>query len=303
MLPWRCRTFGFTTSTGREDDCLGQWMGYGRDARLVDAAALFGLRLREAHPPEAARDLDRAPGFAQHFEASYRPIVLRALENDQPVLAWQGWPAPRQVMWGVITGPCDGGIGLAGVTIWSDGQTIPLVSPPVQLYVVEEASPRQPSDDQLLRFVIDSAHRVLHNELDERWGIVTGSRAYDLWAERLTRDPLCPSCGDQAGNCHRRMARFVTYARETAIRCLEHCRGTAATELQPLIDTLAVQCRGPIDALATARDEGSADLLMRTPPGRQTLAAGVRAAQTFEQAVIASIDELYRHLAFAPDAG
>jgi len=191
-----------TTSTGRDDDCLWRWMAYGRDVRLVEAAALFALRLREAHPPDAARNLDRAPGFAQHFEASYQPIVLRALENDQPVLAWQGWPAPRQVMWGVITGPSDGGIGLAGVTIWSDGRTVPLVGPPVQLYVVEEASPRQPSHDELLRFVIDSAHRVLHNELDERWGIVTGSRAYDLWAKRLTGDSVCPPCGDRDGSCH-----------------------------------------------------------------------------------------------------
>ncbi len=79
-----------TVSTGRDDDCLAWWPAFGRDALLVEAAALFGVRLREVHPPEAARGLSDAPEFAQHFEASYKPIILRALENREPVIAWQG---------------------------------------------------------------------------------------------------------------------------------------------------------------------------------------------------------------------
>ena len=283
-----------TASTGRDDDCLASWMARGRDACLVEAAALFGLRLREIHPPDAARDLDRAPEFAQHFEASYQPIVRHALKNGQPVLAWGGWADRRHAMWGVITEPDARGIGLAGTTIWSAGRTVPLISPPAQLYVVEEVAPRRPTDQVLLCLSINAARRALHDELGGRWGLVTGPRAYDHWALRLAGDVVCPPCGDGAGRCHWRMARCVASARQTAVRYLDCQRDGAAAQVQPLIDTVITHCRGLTDALAASRDEESVRRLIGSPQGRQALADGVRAAQACERAIAAAIDELHR---------
>ena len=65
---------------------LGNWPLYARDAFLVDTARVFGMTVRPIHPPEAARGLGGAAEFAQHFDASYRPLIARALEHDQPVL-------------------------------------------------------------------------------------------------------------------------------------------------------------------------------------------------------------------------
>ena len=54
---------------------LGAWSLYARDAFLPEAGQLFGLTIRDMHPPEAARGLDTAAEFAQHFDASYRPLM------------------------------------------------------------------------------------------------------------------------------------------------------------------------------------------------------------------------------------
>jgi len=82
------RPFLLCAVPGESD--VERWAAYGQDAFLVEVGRLFGLAVREIHPPEAARGLERAAEFAQHFEASYLPLVLRALEHDKPVLAWTG---------------------------------------------------------------------------------------------------------------------------------------------------------------------------------------------------------------------
>ena len=285
-----------TVSTGREDDSLAWWPAFGRDALLTEGAALFGLRLREVHPPEAARGLGDTPEFTQHFEASYKPIILRALENRQPVIAWQGWPDARQLLWGVITEPWSGDLGLAGTTIWAQGQTVPLVSPPVQLYVVEEVKPRRPSKGEMLHFGLNSARRALGNKLGNRWGVVYGSAAYDLWAGRLEGDGVGPTCGPHAGGDHRQMARFVSYDRQSAERFFQHYRDGLGPDFQPLIDGLLECCRGVIGALGPARNAETVESLISTPNGRAELLAQVRAAAEADRKMLGLVQQLHDRL-------
>ena len=118
----------------------------GRDARLIDAGEQFGMQIREVHPSAAARGLEDSPEFEQHFDASYRPLIQRALEHGQPVLAWRGWAGERELSWGWIRRPCDEGIGFRGATIWSERELETLrddllVRPAVQLYVIERVTP------------------------------------------------------------------------------------------------------------------------------------------------------------------
>jgi len=118
---------------------------FGRDARLIEAGIQFGIQIREVHPPEAARGLESAAEFDQHFDASYRPLILRALENNQGVLAWRGWAGERELSWGWILAACDEGFGFRGATIWSQRELNSLrndllVRPAVQLYIVERVS-------------------------------------------------------------------------------------------------------------------------------------------------------------------
>ena len=90
----------------RDEPNVGLWSMYARDAFLIEAGRLFGMQIREIHTPEAARGLDVVAELDQHFDASYRPLIHRALEHGQPVLAWQGWPGDRERSWGVIREKC-----------------------------------------------------------------------------------------------------------------------------------------------------------------------------------------------------
>lgn len=120
---------------------------YGRDARLVEAGKNFGMQIRGVHPPEAARGLEDAPEFEQHFDLSYRPLILRALENGQHVLAWRGWAGGRELSWGWIRTAGTDGIGFRGATIWSEAELKTLrddllTKPAIQLYIVERIESR-----------------------------------------------------------------------------------------------------------------------------------------------------------------
>jgi hypothetical protein len=77
-------------SADADDDCLRGWADYGHDVFLPTAGRALGLRIRDLHPAAAARGLRQAAGFQQHFDASYRPLIERALEHNQPVIAWLG---------------------------------------------------------------------------------------------------------------------------------------------------------------------------------------------------------------------
>ena len=118
---------------------------FDRDARLIEAGKLVGMQIRDVHPPEAARGLEAAAEFDQHFDASYRPLILRALENNQGVIAWRGWAGERELSWGWIRAACAEGVGFRGATIWSERELNSLrndllVRPAVQLYIVERVS-------------------------------------------------------------------------------------------------------------------------------------------------------------------
>ena len=115
---------------------------FDRDKFLIEAGKLFGMQIREVHPPEAARGLEAPAEFDQHFDASYRPLILRALENNQGVIAWRGWAGERELSWGWIRAACDEGAGFRGATIWSERELDSLrndllVRPAIQLYIVE----------------------------------------------------------------------------------------------------------------------------------------------------------------------
>lgn len=181
-----------------------RWPMYARDTFLVEAGRLFGMTIREVHPPEAARGLRDAAEFRQHFDASYRPLILRALEHGQSVLAWQGWPEPVDLHWGVITGTCNGGVGLSGWAPWpKEAPTrsessirfsqpcrddVTMIRPPVQLYVVETITPTHPQPRALIEMALRHARRALDGSLADPFGVVAGAATFDRWAALLAED-------------------------------------------------------------------------------------------------------------------
>ncbi len=228
---------------------LGSWSLYARDVFLREVGPLFGMTIRGIHPPEAARGLHDSAEFAQHFDASYRPLILRALEHDQPVLAWQGWAGDYRMMWGIITKPCTGGVGLTGEvpgassarTERDDRSAAMLERPPVQLYVVEAMAVTQPQPRDVLALALEHAAQVLNNVLQDRLGILTGPPAYDAWIEKLRG---AEGAGhDSAGviSAHNRLAKATRGAHETVIRFLQRQpvpAGERRTHVEAIVESL-----------------------------------------------------------------
>jgi hypothetical protein len=251
----------------------GCWPMYARDAFLVEAGRLFGMTIRDMHPPEAARGLSDAAEFTQHFDASYRPLVLRALEHDQPVLAWQGWPGDMRLAWGIITGTSDAGIGLRGRVAWPSGagsdrtpEVVTLDHPPVQLYVVETIAATQPDPQELLDLALEHAKQVLSDALHDRFGVITGPAAYDTWIEhskdvgralpaeasKTSRraQPVLP-----AAEQHRRLVGSVMGMHQSASRFLGRLRTrTSQPAATPLADLKKLCQDRFVGVLEQARD-------------------------------------------------
>jgi hypothetical protein len=189
---------GLTWAPCANEDGVEFWPAYARDGALIEAGRLFGLDIRPVHPPETARGLEAAPEFGQHFDASYRPFVCRALENHQPVLAWRGWGASLDRAWGLIHAAAADGASFDGAVYSQVGDrlvenTAVTFAPPTQLYVVERVLTASPSTIELIEFSLAVARRTLRGEWGGRFGVAMGPAAIDAWRQRWRTDAGVPN--------------------------------------------------------------------------------------------------------------
>ncbi len=267
---------------------MSLWATYARDAFLEPAAHAYGITTRAVHPPEAARGLDHAEGFRQHFDASYRPFIERALENGQPVLAWQGWAGDREGLWGVITHKCDDGIGFGGEVSESaspraraDHAT--LVKPPVQLHVVEIVTATTPSPQECLALAVDHALSIINNEPGERLGVITGPGAFSGWIARLKQLDTAAGTTDAANlaesaDNHQRLAVSVVAGHKAMLRFLQGHAADTRSDRQALIETLVSMCNRVVTVLTESTDPAVVERLMQTSPGRAELVDNLEVA-------------------------
>jgi hypothetical protein len=296
------------------EENLARWPLHGRDAFLVEGGRAVGTTIRPVHPPQAARGLEGAEEFRQHFEASYRPLILRALEHGQAVLAWRGWPGDRGGLWGIISDTCRGGVGLCGFTMtpegrsvdrasggrrghqplrtatvdlpvnraadaWADHGPVVLQSPPVQLYFVERFAGAGADPEALFAVVLDHARRVLANELTNTLGLVTGPAACDAWIARLIHGDAEDSARSGLSNGHCKMAAAVVAGRQSAIRFLTRYAAHLRPERRSLVEVLVESCHAAVTALSESVDPAAVATAVDTPAGRCKLADQVAAAR------------------------
>lgn len=284
----------FTCAVPAQND-LACWPMYARDAFLIPASRLFGITVRDVHPPEAAVGLSHAAEFVQHFDASYRPLIIRALENNQPVLAWQGWPGDQALMWGIIKDTCSEGVGLAGVTpaipyMPAETRTTTLITPPVQVYIVETVTPREPGTDELLDLAFDHARRALRGEPSSRFGVLTGAAAFRFWVDRINAHRGLAPVNPAFTRGHCRLATSIVAAHQSAIRFLERHLGRDGDKHDAVIRPLVAVCKQVVSGLADSTNLAAVGALMATPEGRAKLAGHVAGAQRAADALLPMLE-------------
>lgn len=232
---------------------LGAWMFFARDAFLIPAARAFGMTIREVHPPQAAHGLRNAAEFRQHFDASYRPFIARALEHDQPVLAWQGWSGSASMLWGKITSSCQDGAGFRG-EIYLHGDTVSdvlLEAPAVQVYVIESIRPTAPSSKNLLDMVLSHAADVFNDQLQDRFAVRTGPQAYAAWIERLKQCGPTESDSERETSWrgHHALRACVSAGCTSLARFLQKHASDVQTARHAELEALSRWCQEVTDAI------------------------------------------------------
>ncbi|MEK6676032.1 MAG: hypothetical protein AABZ47_10320 [Planctomycetota bacterium] len=237
---------------------VSNWAAYARDAFLVRGARLFGAEIRDVHPPEAARGLERSSEFEQHFDASYRPLIHNALHNGQSVLAWQGWGSDNELAWGRVVGECGDGVGLEGNVHAREGmRRVVMVRPAAQVYVVERIREVERDANDLVMMMADGARAVLENAVGERHGVVAGVAAYDAWmAARATM-----SKEEWVGES-RSLAESLVASHGCAVRVLSECARGLRTDVKSVAESMLKLAEFVVEKLihwVTQIEKGSDD--------------------------------------------
>lgn len=295
------------------------WPTLARDAFLAETAKLYGVMIRDLHPPTSARGLHDAVEFPQHFDASYRPLILRALEHRQPILAWRGWSDEFEGLWGIVTGASDAGVGLEGVPLpefarprtsdaassalssdfssndssapsTSQMHPIPLTRPPVQVYVVESIQPVRPNQDEFWDVVLDYARRAYTIELAESFGVVTGSRAYDAWAACLSQEPASDEARREIARGHVGMTQSILAGHRSAIRLFERNLDRVDEPLEKLLGGLLSCCGRLTNVLAPSPNIETVVSIFADAKERAKMISSLASARTIAEEVQRLLD-------------
>jgi hypothetical protein len=264
-------------------ECLGWWPAHARDAALAETAAMLGLRLRELHPPAAAERLADAAEFVVHFRDSYMPLMRAALEHEQLLLAWCGWPAPLERHWGLVN--AYRGNQFSGYTLGTT-EPAPLIGPALQVYVVEafegtrELTPSLLFDHAARVTVAGFAGRLPVGEL-----IRTGRRAYETWRAATVRPEACPRCAERSYRCQ---ARFTAQLAAVRGQLAHWLRGLAAELAGARVDAAGDWAATCGRVVRRFEHFTSADHLhgqLATEAGRAELAAAIDETSRLEGAI------------------
>jgi hypothetical protein len=298
-----CAAMGvpFAAVSVRAEKAPGWWMMYGRDAFVEPAADLFGIRLRNLQPPDVGVEMTQAVEFPQHFEASYKPLIERALENGQPVIAWEGWPDMSALCWGVITSADNDA--LSGVTMWAHEQTVRMVAPALQCYVVEECTPRLPPRDQLLAMAMRHADAYMNRAPFTATGagagvpaMTTGPAAFDAWETWLAETEFGPPDQDKSWREHRQHAEFLVAGGRSAVAFLNTIREIVPQDRQDAMGEIIATCRKRIELLTPSADEAAVRKAFASADGRQQLLASVHAAEAADRRLGMMVEEFAREV-------
>jgi hypothetical protein len=282
-----CAALGisFVAIAGPAESSPTFWPTFGRDTFLTPTARLFGIHLRDLHPPEVGVDMLWAEEFPQHFDLSYKPLILRSLENDQPVFAWGLWEKGEIPRWGVITNA--EGAHLIGF-VPGASSPVRLSRAALQCYVVEQYEPRQPSAEELLAAAMEHAQGLLsrpaprpQNVAPGESRIVTGPAAYDVWATWLQAQRP-GSEEDPAREAFQVYTSALCDARASAGRYLSRSDAVHDPNHGAIMDGAMNACETFSAELSLLCRAAEVQALWSTAEGHQELLENIRTAQKID---------------------
>jgi hypothetical protein len=275
--------FMTTRAIGEPDP--GRWPAHGRHAFLVPAARMYGLELRELHPPDAAPLPVVPPEFAEHFRDSYEPFIVEAMARDEPVLAWMGWPSPHEMQWGIITAVANESRRCFGCTAGLADVRSTLTGPPVQVYVAQNYTATEPESEDVLQAALARAAIILGNRLDPSFGVVTGPAALAEWRgwlmEALDRKPDVPATVE----FHSQLARVFVSGRRTAARFFEKYHAAAARSHRAAVEVCRVAFREAATLLEPSATPSKLGAALESDASRQELVDALARVIECEQRV------------------
>lgn len=271
------------------------WLSYARDAFLAPTCRLFGLHLRDLHPPAVGVNMLWAEEFAQHFQLSYQPLIRRALDHEQPVLAWRGWEGDAAPLWGIITA-IDGN-DLWGVVPGAAGR-VRLNAPALQCYVVEQYQRRTPSPEEILvaamthtRAYLRRPEALVRRPSPSEIRIVTGPAAYEACSRWLEAQPPCDG-QDPAREALRAYIIRLCAARMSAMRFLHRADAVAGPDHATLLDAIVGSCDDLVQELTLFCRPEEMSAFWRTAEGHQELHQAIRAAEAADLRIAGHVGRL-----------
>lgn len=271
------------------------WPTFGRDAFLAPTARLFGIHLRDLHPPEVGVDMLWAEEFAQHFDLSYKPLIRQALQNEQPVLAWGGWAGDPTPRWGVLTTAADEDLlGVVPGTL----DPVQLSHPALQCYVVEHYEPRTPSSEEVFDTAMTHAHgfltrsTALFQHLTPPGSkIVAGPAAFDVWATWL-QSQRPGNEADPAREAFRIYTKTLCSARTSAARFLARSDAAQGPSHAAMMDAIMHACDSFAAELGLLCRPAEVHALWQTAEGHQELLENIRTAQAIDRQIADCVSRL-----------
>ncbi len=273
----------------RSSACVASWPALGCDHFLLKTCRLFGMRIRELHPPSAATGLRHYEAFDQHFRISYAPLIRAALHHDQIVLAWQGWAGARTDIWGIITEAShDGEFGFLGRTAESASLVVPLERPPVQVYVIESNRPCRPEARELVEAATLATQAWWSEDGRTEMDLTTGAAAYRSW-QCSVEQCSCPDHEFDAFRCAAALAGDLYRDRLSAVRFYECVRDEAGEKAGGPISSVVASCQRAANVCREIQSLASDASIRNTASDRAALVHRIQMAVEADQAAVSAI--------------
>ncbi len=282
-----CLGLSLLVCASESEPNVGMWPLLARDLFLEESCHVFGINTRALHPPESAVGLEKAEEFEQHFDASYRPLIHRALENRQAVIAWRAWSGQFENTWGTIDGSHDEGAGFVGTphpAASPSHRQLVCDRPPTQVYTIESVSPQQPKASELFELTVAHAQAGLRGDMPTQMGITTGPSAFDVWLDKLTglTEPPDPS----HSVAHSRLAKSLIAGHQSAARFFRRsCEGESPA-FRSQCETIAASCDSLTHTLSPVADPDSVQAMIVTESGRKEIGRFIHEAQQASEKVL-----------------